>query len=67
MEIDGITLGDLEGIELYKGPATTPTQFSQGQGANNCGTIVMWSRPAQYQMTARYREAARERERKTKP
>ena len=61
LEIDGLTLGDLEGIELYKGPSTTPLQFSQGQGSNNCGTIVMWSRPPQYQKTARYREKDRER------
>jgi len=61
MEIDGITLGDLEGIELYKGPSTTPLQFSQGQGSNNCGTIVVWSRPPQYQKTARYREKDPER------
>jgi hypothetical protein len=49
MEIDDISLGDIEGIELYSGPSTTPMQFSQAQGANNCGTIVIWSRPPQYQ------------------
>jgi hypothetical protein len=49
MEIDDITLGDIEGIELYSGPSTTPMQFSQAQGANSCGTIVIWSRPPQYQ------------------
>ena len=49
MEIDDITLGDIEGIELYNGPSTTPMQFSQMQGSNNCGTIVVWSRPPQYQ------------------
>jgi hypothetical protein len=53
MEIDEITLGDIEGIELYNGPATTPMQFSQGQGSNNCGTIVVWSRPPQYQRVVR--------------
>lgn len=62
MEIDGVTLADLEGIELYKGPSTTPLQFSQGQGSNNCGTIVMWSRPPQYQKTARYRGKDPERQ-----
>jgi hypothetical protein len=53
MEIDEITLGDIEGIELYNGPATTPMQFSQGQGSNNCGTIVVWSRPPQHQRFVR--------------
>lgn len=49
MEIDDVTLGDIEGIEIYSGPSTTPMQFSQSQSANNCGTIVIWSRPPQYQ------------------
>jgi hypothetical protein len=49
LEIDDITLGDIEGIELYHGPSTTPMQFSQSQNANTCGTIVIWSRPPQYQ------------------
>lgn len=45
MEIDDVPLHDIEGIEIYNGPATTPTQFSQSQNANTCGTIVVWSRP----------------------
>jgi hypothetical protein len=53
MEIDEIVLADIEGIELYNGPATTPLQFSQGQSSNTCGTIVVWSRPPQYQLYER--------------
>ena len=49
LEIDDITLGDIEGIEIYNGPSTTPMQFSQSQNSNTCGTIVIWSRPPQYQ------------------
>jgi hypothetical protein len=49
MEIDDVTLGDVEGVELYHGPSTTPMQFSQSQNANTCGTIVIWTRPPQYQ------------------
>ena len=49
MEVDDVTLGDIEGIEVYSGPSTTPMQFSQSQSANTCGTIVIWSRPPQYQ------------------
>ena len=45
MEIDDVTLTDIEGIEIYSGPSTTPFQFSQGTGSNTCGTIVVWSRP----------------------
>lgn len=45
LEIDEVTLTDIEGIEIYNGPSTTPLQFSQAQSSNNCGTIVIWSRP----------------------
>jgi hypothetical protein len=46
MELDDLTLSDLEGIELYHGPSTTPTQFSQSlSGGISCGTVVVWSRP----------------------
>jgi hypothetical protein len=44
MEIDDISLTDIEGIELYHGPSTTPFQFSTGS-SNACGTIAVWSRP----------------------
>jgi hypothetical protein len=50
LEVDDVTLGDIEGIELYKGASTTPMQFSQSLGGtNSCGTIVIWTRPPQYQ------------------
>lgn len=42
MEIDDVPLSDIEGIELYRGAATTPPQFWLGNGP--CGTIVVWSR-----------------------
>jgi hypothetical protein len=45
MEIDEVTLTDIEGIEIDNGPSTTPFQFSQGVGHVACGTIVVWSRP----------------------
>lgn len=53
LEIDEVPLGDVEGMELYNGPATTPMQFSQVTSANTCGTIVIWSRPPQYQKYSR--------------
>jgi hypothetical protein len=43
MEIDEIPLNDIEGIELYNGPSTTPAEFWQANGSQ-CGTIVVWSR-----------------------
>lgn len=45
LEIDEVPLNDIEGIELYSGPSTTPLQFSQASSQNTCGTIVVWSRP----------------------
>ena len=45
MELDEIPVNDIEGIELYNGPSTTPAQFWQGNLSNSaCGTIVVWSR-----------------------
>jgi hypothetical protein len=43
MEVDEIPVNDIEGIELYRGPATTPSQFWQGN-LTECGTVVIWSR-----------------------
>lgn len=48
LEIDDIPLRDVEGIEVYNGPATTPMQFTAGHSMTSCGTIVVWSRPPQY-------------------
>ena len=43
MEIDEIPLDDIEGIELYNGPSTTPAEFWQA-AVTQCGTIVVWTR-----------------------
>lgn len=40
--IDDFATAGIEAVEIYPGPATTPTRFS-GLGAV-CGTIVIWSR-----------------------
>jgi hypothetical protein len=45
LELDDIPLYDIEGVELYNGPSTTPMQFSGSAGARSCGTIVLWTRP----------------------
>lgn len=45
LELDQIPARDIEGIELYRGAATTPAQFWQGSTSGGfCGTIVVWSR-----------------------
>ena len=43
LEIDDLSARDIEGIELYNGPSSTPSQFSQG-AVTTCGTVVIWSR-----------------------
>ena len=42
-EIDEFPASGIEGIELYDGPATTPSQFAPGF-TMPCGTILLWSR-----------------------
>ena len=44
LEVDDILARDIEGIELYSGPSTTPMQFSQYSSSSTCGTIAIWTR-----------------------
>lgn len=44
LEIDDVPASDIEGIELYNGPSTTPLQFSQRSSSSTCGTIAVWTR-----------------------
>ena len=41
-DIDQFTVQNLEGIEIYAGPAETPGELG-GTGAG-CGTLVLWTR-----------------------
>lgn len=43
-EVDDIIATDVEAMELYPGPSTTPMEFSQQSSSYNCGTIVIWTR-----------------------
>lgn len=43
-ELDELPPGDIEGIELYSGPSSTPMQFMWNE-EKTCGTVVIWSRP----------------------
>lgn len=45
MEIDEVPVSDVEGIEIYSGPSTTPVQFTKSTAKDACGTIVIWTRP----------------------
>jgi hypothetical protein len=44
-DVDDFPPGDVEGIELYSGPATTPMQFSPLGPSLTCGAVVIWTRP----------------------
>jgi hypothetical protein len=41
-DVDDFKVADYEAIEIYRGPAQTPMQFT-GTGAT-CGTIIFWTR-----------------------
>lgn len=42
--IDDVQPGDVEGVELYPGPAGLPPQFNQLYGTTVCGTVAIWTR-----------------------
>jgi hypothetical protein len=44
LEADQVPVNDIEGIEVYSGPSTTPMQFSHAQARDACGVIVIWTR-----------------------
>jgi hypothetical protein len=35
---------DVEGVELYAGPAGLPPEFNQLYGTTACGTVAIWTR-----------------------
>jgi TonB family protein len=45
-DVDMIDPSTLEGIEIYSGLATIPSQFLGPRGLERCGVIALWSRPA---------------------
>lgn len=42
-ELDDLPASEVEGIELYDGPASTPGEFIRGP-IISCGTVVIWTR-----------------------
>ncbi|MBA3671701.1 MAG: carboxypeptidase regulatory-like domain-containing protein [Gemmatimonadaceae bacterium] len=43
-QADEFPPGDVEGIEVYTGPATIPPQFAPRFNSFTCGVIVIWTR-----------------------
>ena len=46
MDLDMLDLASVEGIEVYSGVATVPSEFMGARGTHGCGVIAVWSRPA---------------------
>ena len=44
--MDFLTLGDIEGVEVYLGPSQVPTEFSAfpGETGGSCGLVIVWTR-----------------------
>ncbi|MGE5102795.1 MAG: TonB-dependent receptor [Deltaproteobacteria bacterium] len=42
--IDDVPPGDVEGVELYSGPAGLPPEFNELYGTTACGTVAIWTR-----------------------
>jgi hypothetical protein len=43
MELDDVSLSDIEAVELYSRISTLPAQFAPGN-RTPCGAIVIWTR-----------------------
>jgi hypothetical protein len=44
VDLDGFPVSTIQGVELYLGSTTAPTDYTMGQGQSSCGTILLWSR-----------------------
>jgi len=55
MDLDMLDLASVEGIEVYSGVASVPSEFMGARGTHGCGVIAVWSRPAR---ARRHRTAA---------
>ncbi|MGH7602567.1 MAG: carboxypeptidase regulatory-like domain-containing protein [Gemmatimonadaceae bacterium] len=45
MDLDMIDLSGVEGIEVYSGSATIPSEFMAARETQGCGVVAIWSRP----------------------
>jgi len=41
---DDVSIGDVEAVELYRGPAGLPPELNDRNGRPGCGIIVIWTR-----------------------
>jgi len=44
LNVDDIPLGDVEAVELYRGPAGIPPEMNNRLGNPACGALVIWTR-----------------------
>jgi TonB family protein len=44
-DLDMLDLSGVEGIEVYSGVATVPSEFMGARGTHGCGVVAVWSRP----------------------
>jgi hypothetical protein len=44
LDLDALAPNSIEGMEVYSGAATVPTEFKKGFGRSGCGMIVVWTR-----------------------
>ena len=42
MELDDLSVSEIEDIEIYRGPSAVPPQFKQN--SNRCGALLVWTR-----------------------
>ncbi len=42
--IDDMPAGDVEGVELYPGPAGLPPEYNRINSTSICGTVLIWTR-----------------------
>jgi TonB family protein len=57
MDLDGIDLGSLEGIEVYAGSVGVPPELMGPRGPDRCGVIALWSTPARPRRSASEQQA----------
>lgn len=44
MQVDDVPLGDVEALELYRGPAGLPPEMNSRLGNPACGALIIWTR-----------------------
>ena len=44
MQVDDVPLGDVEALELYRGPAGLPPEMNSRFGNPGCGALIIWTR-----------------------